>query len=174
MALFCSQDFIFHITFGRITFESCTFLLFKYRNNLEVILTTESSEWLFSHLPYKVSPPCPCCTERSIPFSHLLPMVSTVLLQGPWEERINTAEGCYEYTVSVAGKAQSFHLIFPNNPSEKFYYLVRAVLQGSWMNYQNPKHSRPSLMPQHLCKEEWEQCPAPPVGSSREILQEAL
>lgn len=52
----------------------------------------------------------------------------------------------------------SFHLIFPKSPSRKFYYLVRAVLQGYWMNYENPKHSRPSHMQQQLCKEEWEQC----------------
>lgn len=52
----------------------------------------------------------------------------------------------------------SFHLIFPKNPSRRFYCLVRAVLQGYWMNYQNPKHSRPSRMQQQLCKEEWEQC----------------
>lgn len=68
----------------------------------------------------------------------------------------------------------SSHLIFPKNLLKRFYHLVRAVLHGYWMNYENPKHSRPSQMQQQLCKEEWEQCPVPPVGNSREILQGPL
>lgn len=47
------------------------------------------------------------------------------------------AEGCYEYPISVSGKAQSlfqFSLDLSKEPSKRFHYLVRAVLQGCWMN----------------------------------------
>lgn len=110
VALFCSEDFIFRITFVRITFESCTFLLFKCRNNLEVILTTESPEWLSSHLHTGWILLVLAAQECSIPSSHLLSVVSAVLsLRGceRREKQINMAEGCYEYTISVSGKVQS-------------------------------------------------------------------
>lgn len=173
VALFCSEDFIFRITFVRITFESCTFLLFKCRNNLEVILTTESPEWLSSHRHTGWILLVLAAQECSIPSSHLLSVVSAVLsLRGceRREKQINI-----QFLFLAKFKVWfSFHLIFPKNPSKRFYCLVRAVLQGYWMNFQNPKHSRPSHMQQQLCKEGWEQCPAPPVGNSRKNLQGAL
>lgn len=170
IALFCSDSFIFHITFVRITFESCTFLLFKCCNNLEIILTTESSEWLCSHLPPRVNPPCASCTGT---FNFFLSFTSSGFcssLRGceRGEKQINMAEGCYEYTISVSGKAQSlfqFSLDLPKESLQKVPLSGQSCAPRMLDEQQSPKHCRPSHV-QQLCREEWEQGPDPAVGSS--------
>lgn len=51
----------------------------------------------------------PDVQEGSIPSSQLLPVVYAVIYQllREREEAVNMAEGCYAYTISVAGRVQS-------------------------------------------------------------------
>lgn len=179
MALFCSEDFIFHTTFGRSVLRAARF------SSLNTAIIWKSS-WQLSHLsnfPLIFQGGwillVPAAQEHSIPSSHLPSVVPAVISQLLRERREANKYGrgllwIYSFCCWQSSVCFSFHLIFPKNPSKRFYYLVRAMFQGYWMNCQNPKCSRPSWMQQQLCKAEWEQCPVPPAGNSREILQGAL
>lgn len=73
----------------------------------------------------------PGAQEGSIPSSQLLPVVYAVIYQllRKREEAINKAEGCYAYTISVAGKVQS-QFQFPLDSFQRIHPKCSNILSG--------------------------------------------
>lgn len=122
VALFC---FNFHSAFGRVTSESCVFLLSECCSNQEGILTTCCQPPL-SDSPSVQNESFSILTHRMGQFLPLNYLQQFMLwsISCCMRESSKYSEGCYAYTISVIGKVKKsvsiFPWLLPWNPSQCF------------------------------------------------------